>query len=292
MKKSPLISIVIPTLNSHDVIHASIESIAAQGFRSIEVILSDGGSHDQTVQYAMARLQKAAIDVSIIISPGSSIYHAINLAVSIARGEWLYVLGSDDRLYNADVLHVVAQHLISTSADVVYGDAWFERSPGFLYGGIFWLNRFNVLNVCHQSVFYRSSAVRKLGITYDEDYKILADWDYNLRLFARLRFEHISLPIARYACYGISDSKKDDAFLDGLPGKIIDYFGVRAFWLMTPDWLSIAVAQRSNVLTRVLLAANRLTYVIGRKLIGSKFGQRAASTRDLYVSPLIVSRNP
>lgn len=292
MRKSPLISIVIPTLNSHDVIHASIESIALQSFRSIEVILSDGGSSDQTVSYAMARLQKAAIDVSVIISPGSSIYHAINLAVSIARGEWLYVLGSDDRLYDTDVLRVVAQLLSWTSADVVYGDAWFERSSGFLYGGVFWLNRFNSLNICHQSLFYRASAVRNLGISYDENYKILADWDYNLRLFARLRFEYISLPIARYACYGISDSRKDDVFLNDLQGKIIDYFGVRAFWLLTPDWLSIAVAQRSNMMTKVLLAVNRLAYIIGRKLIGSKFGQRAASSRYLYVSPLIVGRNP
>jgi len=262
-----------------------------QSFRSIEVILSDGGSSDQTVSYVMEQLQKAAIDVSVIISPGSSIYHAINLAVSIARGEWLYVMGSDDRLYDTDVLRVVAQLLSSTSADVVYGDAWFERSSGFLYGGVFWLNRFNSLNICHQSLFYRSSAVRKLGISYDENYKILADWDYNLRLFARLRFEHISLPIARYACYGISDSTKDDVFLDDLQGKMIDYFGIRAFWLLTPDWLSIAVAQRSNVMTRVLFAANRLAYLIGRKLIGGKFGQRAASSRDLYVQPLIVNRN-
>ena len=291
MKKNPFISIVIPTLNSHDVIHAAIGSIADQSFRSIEVIISDGGSSDQTVSYAMAQLQNAAIEVSAIISPGSSIYHAINLGVNVAQGEWLYILGSDDRLYDADILQSVSRHLSSTTASVVYGDAWFERSPGFLYGGLFWLNRFNVMNICHQSLFYRSSAVRRLGIVYDENYQILADWDYNLRLFARLRFEHISLTIAKYACYGVSDSRKDTKFLDGLQGKIIDYFGIRAFWLLPPDWLSIAVAQRSNVLTRILLTANRLTYFIGRKFFGSQFGRRAASSRDLYVSPFTVGRN-
>lgn len=291
MNKSPLISIVIPTLNSHNVIHASIESIVEQKFESIEVIISDGGSSDQTVSYAMAQLQNAAIAVSAIVSPRSSIYHAINLGISIAQGEWLYVLGSDDRFYSADVLQQVSRHLSSTSAGVVYGDAWFERSSGFLYGGVFWLNRFNVLNICHQSLFYRTSAVRKLGISYDENYSVLADWDYNLKLLSRLRFEHIPLTIARYACYGVSDSRIDTKFLDGLQGKIIDYFGIRAFWLLTPDWLSIGVAQRSNVLTRILLATNRLIYFIGRKLISSKFGRRVASSRDLYVAPSLVGRN-
>ena len=64
-------------LNSHDVIHAVIGSIADQSFRSIEVIISDGGSSDQTVSYAMAQLQNAAIEASAIISPGSSIYHRL-----------------------------------------------------------------------------------------------------------------------------------------------------------------------------------------------------------------------
>lgn len=248
------------------------------------MIISDGGSTDQTVSYSMEQLTKAGIDVSVILSPGSSIYHAINLGINVARGEWLYVLGSDDRLCDANVLQIVSQHLKSTSAGVVYGDAWFDRAPGFLYGGVFWLNRLNVLNICHQSIFYRSSAVRKVGIVYDESYKILADWDYNLKLFASLRFEHISLPIAKYACYGISDSNKDDAFLDDLQGKIIDYFGLRAFWLLTPEWLSIGVARRPKLKWKALLVLNRLTYMAGRKIFGSGFGQRRASIRVLHVN--------
>jgi glycosyltransferase involved in cell wall biosynthesis len=284
MKKNPLISIVIPTLNSHDIIHAAIGSIVEQHFRSIEVIISDGGSSDQTVPYAMAQLQKAAIAVSAIVSPGSSIYNAINLGISIAQGEWFYVLGSDDRLYSASVLQEVSRHLSSTSAGVVYGDAWFERSSGFLYGGVFWLNRFNVLNICHQSLFYRASDVKRLGITYDESFQILADWDYNLRLFSRLRFDYISLPIARYACYGVSDVNKDVAFLDDLQGKIIDYFGLRAFWLLTPDWLSIAVARRPKLIWKILLKLNRLAYAIGRKAVGHDFGINSKSIRDTYVN--------
>jgi hypothetical protein len=140
------------------------------------------------------------------------------------------------------------------------------------------------MNICHQSLFYRSNAVRRLGIVYDENYQILADWDYNLRLFAHLRFEHISLTIAKYACYGVSDSRKDTKFLDDLQGKIIDYFGIRAFWLLPPDWLSIGVARRPKLVWKTLLNLNRLAYVIGRKIVGRGFGQYSASIRNLYVN--------
>lgn len=284
MKKAPLISIVIPILNRCEEIKATLDSIVRQTFGSIEVVLSDGGSSDGTVDLVLAELAKASIDVTVVISPGSTVYEAINLGKQVARGEWLYVLGSGDRLYDEAVLQSVASRLEATSADVVYGDAWFERSPGFLYGGLFWPNRFNVHNICHQSIFYRSSAVKRVGVTYDDKYKILADWDYNVKLFSCLRFEHVPLIIAKYACYGLSDSQHDALFYADLHANMIDYFGLRAYWLMTPDWLSLGVARRPTPLRFLLLAINRLIYGVGRSVFGKTFGQKPISVKDLYIA--------
>lgn len=283
MEKTPFISIVIPVLNRRDKIKPTLDSIARQTFRSVEVVLSDGGSSDQTVEFVLAELARSAVDVAVIISPGSSVYGAINLGIKIARGEWLYVLGSDDQLYDELVLQTVARRLRATAADVVYGDAWFERSPGFLYGGPFWLNRFNVSNICHQSIFYRAGAVKRLGVIYNEKYRILADWDYNIKLFSRLRFEHLSLPIARYACYGLSDSELDISFLSDLQANMIDYFGLRAYWLLSPDWLSLGVARRPTPVRVLLLAINRLIYAIGRSMFGKAFGQKPVNSKDHYI---------
>jgi glycosyltransferase involved in cell wall biosynthesis len=285
VKKAPLISIIIPVLNRRHQIESTLVSIVRQKFKSIEVILSDGGSGDHTVDFVLAELGKAGIDVSVIISPGSSVYGAINLGLQLARGDWLYILGSDDQLYDENSLQTMASHLLKTSADAVYGDAWFERSAGFLYGGAFWPNRFNVSNICHQSIFYRASALKKLGVTYNEQYRILADWDYNIKLFSRLPFEHVSLPIAKYACYGLSDSQVDELFLADLHANMIDYFGLRAYWLLTPDWLSLGVARRPTLMKKVLLALNRLVYALGRRVVGKTFGRRPVSVKELYVSP-------
>jgi glycosyltransferase involved in cell wall biosynthesis len=283
VQQAPLISIVIPVLNRCNEIKTSLDSISRQTFRSIEVVVSDGGSCDGTVDLALTELDKASIDVVAIICPGSSVYEAINLGIQVARGKWHYVLGSGDQLYNEDTLQSVAKHLQTTSADVVYGNAWFERSEGFVYGGPFWPNRFNVLNICHQSIFYRTGAIRRLGATYNEKYKILADWDYNMKLFSRLRFEHIPLLIAKYACYGLSDSRPDLLFTADQQANMIDYFGLRAYWLLTPDWLSLGVARKPTPLRVVLLTINRLIYAVGRRVFGKRFGQKPVSVKDLYI---------
>lgn len=275
---------MIPVLNRRCQIECTLDSIVRQRFKSVEVILSDGGSCDQTVDFVLAELGQVGIDVVVVISPGSTVYGAINLGIQVARGDWLYVLGSDDQLYDENTLQAVASQLLTTSADVVYGDAWFERSSGFLYGGVFWPNRLNVSNICHQSIFYRASAVKKLGAIYNEKYRILADWDYNMRLFSQLPFEHVSFPIAKYACYGLSDSQVDELFLADMHANMIDYFGLRAYWLLTPDWLSLGVARRPTLMRKVLLALNRLVYAICRKVFGETFGQRPVSVKELYVS--------
>ncbi|MEB3156314.1 MAG: glycosyltransferase [Cyanobacteriota bacterium] len=266
MKRSaqPLISVIIPVLNSREVIETAINSLAVQTSRGFEVILSDGGSVDGTVEYALKTLASHCIEASAIVAKGSSIYGAINHAVRLARGQWVYVLGSDDTLYTPTVFDEVSRRLAVTTADVVYGDAWFEANGGFVYGGPFWLNRLAALNICHQAIFYRASRIAQVALTYDEKYELLADWDYNLKLFSCCRFEHMPLLISRFSCTGRSSTRTDEAFEADRYANIIKYFGWRAYFLLSPDWLSRGVALRPSRLNAIGLAMNRLVYKISR----------------------------
>lgn len=263
---APLISVIMPVLNSRDKIDAALDSLIEQDCRCFEVVFSDGGSIDGTIEYALAKMRSNGIEAFALVVIGSTIYGAINHAVRTARGQWLFVLGSDDSLYTPTIFSELKSLLINSSADVVYGDAWFEMKDGFVYGGPFWLNRLAALNICHQSIFYRANRLAELGINYDEKYPILADWNYNLKLFSCSRFQHIPLLISRFSCTGVSCSQTDTRFEDERYQRIWDYYGWRSFFLLSPDWLSRCLEHQTSPLNRMGLAVNRLIHNLNRRL--------------------------
>ncbi len=274
--KQPLISIIIPTLNCKEIIKGALETIANQTLKDVEVIISDGGSSDDTTDVAMGYLDEVHIKATCIIQPGASVYGSLNLAANIATGEWHYVLGSDDRLYDNDVLANVARTLRITKADVCHGNAWNAMANQLISCGDYTVDRFTKENICHQAIFYRSKTIRRLRMEYDERYRLLADWDYNLKLFATCRFECLPITVAIFSGTGKSSRGEDHEFRMDLEANIIKYFGLRACYLMNPDCLAAGASRRPRRGNRVLLAANRLFYSqdrVARKPMESRGNQ-------------------
>jgi hypothetical protein len=81
----------------------------------------------------------------------------------LAAGEWLYFLGSDDYLYNEQVLAQVFDSITNNSKnyDLVYGNV---TSPilGERYDGEFDEVKILKKNICHQAIFYNKRIFRKL----------------------------------------------------------------------------------------------------------------------------------
>jgi glycosyltransferase involved in cell wall biosynthesis len=256
----PLISILMPTLNCRSLIEESLDTIVSQAFQDIEVIISDGGSSDDTVDFAVGYLANASVKVTALVQPGSSVYGALNLAGRIAQGDWHYVLGSDDKLYDSQVFSDVATKIQLSKADVCYGNAWNAHIGQLISCGEYTLDRFATENICHQAIFYRSSKLRSLQIEYTERYHLLADWDYNLKLFSRCRFECMPLTIAIYSGTGKSSCEEDIEFRIDLGANMIKYFGARVCYSLNSYTLKQGAARYPRRGNRVLLAANRYLY--------------------------------
>jgi glycosyltransferase involved in cell wall biosynthesis len=139
----------------------------------------DGLSQDNTVN-----LVKKYNDsrIRIYSEKDLGIYDAMNKGVKIALGKWLYFLGSDDALFDRDVLMKIAQIKILPSTLLLYGkalivpDNFITSSPVSFYQ----LTKFNL---CHQAIFYSKNVFTKYR--YDIRFKMLADWDLNLKIFSR-----------------------------------------------------------------------------------------------------------
>lgn len=235
---APLLSIVIPTMNSAGVLGDALRSLAQQTCRDFEVIISDGASSDATL--AIARDLQAGLPHLLIDSRrDSGVYDAINRGVALSRGEWFLVLGSDDRLHASTTVAAVAPHLrAGDGAQLVYGDVCMMvghngGAAGVRYAGPLSLKRMFRINICQQSIFYRRTLFDTLG-GFNLGYKLYADWDFNLRAFFRVPVRWIDVVVADYAATGMSANRIDPAFMDALPGMIRDELthriGERELW--------------------------------------------------------------
>ncbi len=91
---SPKVSVIIPTYNRAKKVRDAVESVLAQSFTDLEVIVVDDGSSDDTGQI----IRQAFGDrIRYYFQPNQGVSVARNKGIEVARGEWIAFLDSDDR---------------------------------------------------------------------------------------------------------------------------------------------------------------------------------------------------
>lgn len=210
-----IITIIIPTYNSAVSLPNALNSILNQTFSSFEILIMDAISKDNTTEIAEGYNDER---IRIYSEKDSGIYDAMNKGISLAKGSWLYFLGSDDILFDENVLSKVWQYITDQpEVDVLYGDAYFKHLKTLHYG-ITSLERLLLdTNLCHQAVFYNRSVFDKLG-KYNLKYYLYADWDFNIRCFMHPDFciKYIKLVISTYNDIGGMSEKFINTDLDFL----------------------------------------------------------------------------
>lgn len=216
----PLFSIIIVVYNGGSTISSAIDSVLGQSFPSCELVIIDGGSKDATVSIVKNYQHRVHFFIS---EPDQGIYDAMNKGIAAAKGEYLYFLGSDDSLFNEQVLQQVAAFIHSHPADIIYGDVLMSSSS-LRYNGPFNFEKLLTKNISHQAIFYKRSVFQQLG-GYNLQYKLHADWDFNLACFTNETFQkvYIDLTIASFT-EGSTSSKPDKTFIKaGLIPAILQY---------------------------------------------------------------------
>ncbi len=93
--ENPVISVIIPSLNVNDYVEQCIESVKNQTLTDIEIICIDAGSDDGTLDI----LKKYAQEddrINVYLSNRKSYGSQVNQGISIARGEYISIVESDD----------------------------------------------------------------------------------------------------------------------------------------------------------------------------------------------------
>ena len=212
MLEKPYITIITSTYNASETLERCLTSVERQSFSHLEHIIVDGCSADGTVECIRSHAQKKDSRISWWISePDNGIYHAWNKALPHIKGEWVQFLGADDYLYAPDTMELVSQILkeIPAKTDVAYGKtARFSKVGGIkAWYGNPWdevkHSFFNGRCLPHQGLFQRTQTFFEQG-GFDEQFRILGDYDMLLRVLKERDAIFMDLPITMMQIGGIS----------------------------------------------------------------------------------------
>lgn len=206
----PLVTIVVPSYQQARFLSAAIDSVLAQDYEPVEVLVFDGGSTDGSVEI----LERYGDRIWFCSEPDGGQCDAINRGFAKARGEIVAWLNSDDFYYPGAIRCAVDALSASPSLGLVYGEGNLVDEHGDV------LRRFpetvpfdlwrlaNVSDyILQPTVFFRRSALAAAGAVreglgpLDEQYNWGLDWDLWLRLGQRLPFGYVSDVLAAGRIY-------------------------------------------------------------------------------------------
>ncbi|WP_439697073.1 glycosyltransferase family 2 protein [Mucilaginibacter sp. AW1-7] len=225
-------SVIIPTYNSGRTLKRCLDSIVSQRYDRFEILLIDGASTDDTLGIITDYRQRYPF-IHYRSGPDRGIYDAMNKGIDIAAGDWLYFLGSDDTLYNDGVLAAVAGKIDEGQGEVIYGSVVMRGQnkwnlDNVVFDGEYTMPKFIDRNICHQAIFYKATLVKTAGY-FSLEYITNADFDYNLRCYARSAFVYADLIIANFHVGGQSSHTEDHLFHRDRGALLTRYFGSRIY---------------------------------------------------------------
>ncbi|HEY2343631.1 MAG TPA: glycosyltransferase family 2 protein, partial [Chthoniobacteraceae bacterium] len=180
---SPLVSIVVPTLNQGRYIEQTLASLAGQNWPNLELIVIDGGSTDETASVVESYRHVVTHFVS---EKDRGQADAINKGFRLAKGEILGWLNSDDYLLPCALARTVrALGGPSTEPRLAYGGClavWegtrkAEAWPAFPFDR----EALKTMSLVSQPGSLWTRALWEKTGELDPDYHFVLDWDWYLR---------------------------------------------------------------------------------------------------------------
>lgn len=199
-----LVSVIIPAYNASAFIGYTLDSVLAQTYTALEVLVVDDGSQDGTAAIVQGYQQRDA-RVRLLRQSNAGVAAARNRAIAAATGEWIAPLDADDIWFPPHLERLMQAMLQApASVGVVYGWSVDLGEQGNLTGGMRaaqisgqvygTLVGHNFLGNASASVIRRSALAQVGG--YDSRLRSrqaqgCEDWDLYLRLAEQFEFQAV-----------------------------------------------------------------------------------------------------
>lgn len=223
----PLVSVVVPVYNARDYVVETLESLLAQDYPSLEIIVIDDGSNDGSWELIQAYEDRCRIYRQANVGQSET----LNRGWAQARGSLVGYLSADDTLTPGAISALVAALQAAPWAVLVYPDYWLmdEQSRTFREVVAADFDYADVLlnGNCPPGpgMLFRKAALERSG-GWNSQLRQIPDYDFLLRL--GLCGEGVHLP-QRLASFRVHSASQTFAIADEARvaehGRVIrDYF--------------------------------------------------------------------
>jgi len=177
------VAIIIPTFNSCEYLHETLESCKNQSYRNIEIIVVDDCSTDGTVGFL-----KSINDIRVFFNKeNKGISKNLNFAITQTDADYAIFMGHDDILPCTHVEKMLQEIKTDTEIGLVHCNALKIDTAG----GILNLSRDNVeqINKSKKAMYYLAldNFIQSCGLMFDrrkfieiggfdENYKLYGEW--------------------------------------------------------------------------------------------------------------------
>lgn len=275
------VSVVVTCYNYGHYLEGCLESIAAQTYGDVEIIIVNDGSTDDTERVARGWSDRA--NVSYIAQANSGQANAKNAGIRRASGEFVAFLDADD-LWDASKLDKQVALFGDPDVGVVYSRSLRidERGtpvgpqprPSYLVPRAGSVQEYLVFDnfVPFSSAVVRARCFEESG-AFDESLPMAIDWDLWLRLSTRIDFAFVDEPLLLYRVGHAGQMSKNMELRYECCDRIISRF---------------AATRPLPVSRRVLRAARRYSLAERGRYFESRSPARAIACylRSIVLGPL------
>lgn len=205
--KMPMLTIITVVYNSGDLILETLQSVRSKKNESLEYIIIDGGSTDETITHIIEF--KSSID-HYISERDAGIYDAMNKGIKQASGDYICFLNAGDTLAD-DFITKVGQYLNGQYDILSYGiqiKAPSGKLSLYLPEEID-RNTFNPQHMYlpHPGLLVKKTIFENYGV-FDVSFKSSADLEWVNRIITKtnINIKYLYTPIVVFLAGGVSTS--------------------------------------------------------------------------------------
>lgn len=236
-----LVSICIPTYNGAEFIEEAMESVLAQTYPNLEIVVSDDASVDSTLELIASYKVKTSIPIHIHHHVPNGIGANWNHCITKAKGKYIKFLFQDDVLMPECVTEMVKVIETDVSVAIVASKRKFIVEPSFLndeterwidnmkdlqrtlnldyHKGIAYLDHYlfsseeffvTPLNKVGEptTILFRKSLIDNIGY-FREDLKQVLDYEFCYRVLNTNRIAIIDKPLVKFRLHNMQTTVKN-----------------------------------------------------------------------------------